>query len=233
MKLLTFLSFFALGQCFSQGLVIVNQNGELIRDKPLMFEISVPNASDTIGFSIEKGRINFTIDPTYSYVKLRVVKDLCVKEYYNEYTEYQFSKLDTLVLFESCIVHEYTPLVQFEKFDNWLKDTLEYKWFEAYLDEIDFDHSDKNIVIDVQSIRKHLFFKKMKTKNYRYQIAKAFGVSPERVILTFNNENYLTRDGDLFISGQKVNKNFVRSQNTKHMRDLAKKYTLVGQIIIK
>ena len=232
MRILIIISIVFAQQCFAQTLQIVNQNGEHI-DCPVSFDLTLPNGTDTIGFGLSNVRTTIKTDQNYDFIKLHVNKCRCIKEYYNEYSVSQFIELDTLVLHEDCIKKEYTPLILFSSFDNWVSDSSEYLWFKEYLKEIDFDKSGKNLEIIVQSKYKSLFLKKHKVIKYKDQIAQLFGVPSERLTFIFSDDSYTTRDNDIFLSNQKVTKKFIREQNTKFMRDSADKFSLVGVVGIQ
>ena len=79
---------------------------------------------------------------------------------------------------------------------------------------------------------KCLFFRKKSILSRKEELAKIMGVSEDRILIKFTDQAYTTRDDDYFISGNSINKRFIRNQNSKFMRDYARKYSLVGIVSI-
>lgn len=215
--------------CFGQEIVFVNQKQENLNH--LEVKISLPKKYyDQYNFSGQ----NYTkiVDTMNNQFSIHVKSTGCIKEYYNEYTKKQFSEIDTIILYENCLMKDYTPRILFDDFSSWKNDTLYYQWFGDYLKEIDFGASNSVIEISIFSNYKNILSKQESILEYKGCLANIFGVSEDKIRFKFTTKPYITRDTDLFFPGQKVDKEFINQQNTKSMKNYAKSFSIVGEISI-
>jgi hypothetical protein len=216
--------------CVAQQIEIKNQLGEKVKC-PLEITIGAPSL-DYSKLIDSNYIISTSLNSKEKIIKVHIEGCACLREFYNEYTIEQFSNLKQITIFEDCLRKEYTPRILFGDFNYWLKDSVDHKWFKEYLKEINFENSANNIEIEIQSSEPINKRQKSKILKYTQKISEIFGVEVDRIVLKFSENNYTTRDTDLFFPGQMVNESFIKGQNTKNMRNKAGRFRVVGVVKI-
>jgi hypothetical protein len=220
--------------CFSQDIIIVDQNNDSLKRKCFVTIIKPVNLN--LSSVIISGQHSLTIvsDTTNSnIIKINVEGRNCIKEYYNEYAINQFESLDTLKLYQSCLISDYFPLIDFNQFDKWLNEPAEYDWFSKYLKENSVDFAKHKIIIEVFSASKLNRRFKRRILSQKQILAKTFMVPLKSIKIVFTGSHFATRDIDLFFPGSLVDENFINSQNSENMKTMASKFKCVGSVSIR